>query len=114
MELSKYIISINASVIDVLKKIDSSPIIQTVFVVDNSSKVIGTITDGDIRRGLINGLSLDDNLEKYIFSNFHFIEQGKNNFDKLKVFREKKLKAVPLLTDQGKLVKIIDFTTSNS
>ena len=114
MELANYTISLEASVIDVLKKIDSLPIIQTVFVTNENSKVIGTITDGDIRRGLIKGFSIEDPIEKFLFKNFHFIEQGKNNFDKLKVFRQKKLKAVPLLSEEGTLVKIIDFTTAKS
>lgn len=114
MELSNFTIDVKSTVIDVLKKIDSLPIIQTVFVLDSHSKVIGTITDGDIRRGLIKGKSISDSLESFMFKSFHFIEQGKDNFDKLKVFRKKKLKAVPLLTREGKLIKIIDFTTAKS
>jgi len=114
MELSKYTINIDANLLDVLRRIDELPVIQTVFIINNENKVIGTITDGDIRRGLINGLSLDTSLKEFICKDFHFIEQGKNSFDKLKVFREKKLKAVPLLSEDKKLVKIIDFTTAKS
>ena len=114
MELSKYTININANLLDVLKRIDALPIIQTVFVTNNKNKIIGTITDGDIRRGLIKGLSLDRTLDHFICNDFHYIEQGKNNFDKLKIFREKKLKAVPLLSSEMNLIKIIDFTTAKS
>ena len=57
MELSKNVISINSNLLDVLKKIDQSSI-QTVFVVNDNNEVIGVITDGDIRRGLIKGLDL--------------------------------------------------------
>ena len=114
MDLSKYTVSINASLIDVLKKIDQLPSVQTVFVLNETNQVIGTITDGDIRRGLIKGLSIDTPIEKYLYKSFHFIEQDVNNFDKLKVFREKKLKAVPLLSKNKKLIKIIDFTTAKS
>jgi dTDP-glucose pyrophosphorylase len=114
MESSKYTISINSSVIDALKLIDKLPDIQTVFVTNKNNQVIGTLTDGDIRRGLIKGLSLEDPLDNFIFKEFHFIEQGKNNFDKLKIFRLKRLKAVPLLSVDKKLVKIIDFTQAKS
>lgn len=99
---------------DVLKKIDQLTTVQTVFVIDNENKVVGTITDGDIRRGLIRGLNLDNTILDFLYKDFHFILQGKNNFDKLKIFRDKKLKAVPLLTEDRKLVKIIDFTTAKS
>ena len=114
IDTSRYILSIGSSLLEVLRKIDSLPQIQTVFITDNDDKVIGTITDGDIRRGLIKGLTTHDSIESFLFRNFHFIEQNKNNFDKLKVFRKKKLKAVPLLSEDGKLVKIIDFTTAKS
>lgn len=114
MDLNKLILNHESSLIDALKKIDALPSIQTVFIADDDDIIVGTITDGDIRRGLINGLTTLDTLDKFIFRDFHFIEQGKNNFDKLKTFREKKLKAVPLLTNEGKLVKIIDFTIAKS
>jgi len=114
MDLSKYTISVNAPLMDVLMKIDQLPSVQTVFVFNEENQIIGTITDGDIRRGLINGLTIETPIEQYLCKNFHFIEQEINNFDKLKVFREKKLKVVPLLTKQRKLVKIIDFTSAKS
>ena len=114
MELNKYTISIKSNLLDVLKRIDKLPNIQTVFIENNENQIIGTITDGDIRRGLIMGLTLEDDISKFLFHDFHFIEQGKNNFDRLRIFRQKKLKAVPLLSQEGKLIKIIDFTTAKS
>ena len=113
MDLNKITISINASVIDVMKKIDSLPALLTVFVLDNE-KVVGTITDGDIRRGLINGLSLMDSLSSFIFTNFSFIQEGQNNFSKLSEFRKRKLKAVPLLSETKQLIKVYDFTKMKS
>ncbi len=111
--MDKFTTTVESSLIEVLKKIDSSPFTQTVFVLDNK-KVVGTITDGDIRRGIINGLSLSDPIIEFINKNFLFIEEGENNFDKLKVFRKKRLKAIPLLNSKGELVKIIDFTKIKS
>lgn len=111
--MDKFTATIQSSLIEVLKKIDSNPLTQTVFILDNK-KVVGTITDGDIRRGFIKGYSLSDPIIKFINNNFLFIEEGKNNFDKLKIFRKKRLKAIPLLNKKGKLVKIIDFTKIKS
>ena len=114
MDLSKYIISINASVIDVLKKIDSLPIIQTVFVVNEYSKVVGTITDGDIRRGLIVGLSIEDSLDSFVFKKFRYLIDGEKDFEQIKNFRDRRLKAVPLLSKEGILISIIDFSKTKS
>lgn len=114
MDWNKYTISKSSCVLDVLKRIDRIPELQTVFIKDEKEKIIGTITDGDIRRGLICGLSIDSNLENFIHRDFLFIEQGKNNFGKLKAFRDRKLKAIPLLNSRMQLVKIIDFTKAKS
>ena len=114
MDLNKITVKYNDSLISVLKKIDELPSIQTIFVIDEKEKVIGSITDGDIRRGFINGCKIDDSLEKFIFKNFSFIEEGEGDFDKLKEFRKRKLKAVPLLSNDGKLLKILDFTRTKS
>tara|TARA_X000000368_G_scaffold60566_1_gene42695 strand:+ start:5249 stop:6283 length:1035 start_codon:yes stop_codon:yes gene_type:complete len=111
--MDKFTATIQSSLIEVLKKIDSNPFTQTVFILDNK-KVVGTITDGDIRRAFIKGFSLSDPIIKFINNNFLFIEEGKNNFDKLKIFRKKRLKAIPLLNKKGELVKIIDFTKIKS
>ncbi len=114
-DYSKYIIKSHSSLKKALIKLNQlSGDIQTLFVVDVNDKVVGSLTDGDIRRGLIKGLDLNAPLEKFVFKDFHYIEQDKNNFDKLKIFREKRLKAVPLLSSKKKLVKIIDFTSAKS
>ncbi|HEY4759262.1 MAG TPA: CBS domain-containing protein [Thermoguttaceae bacterium] len=40
------------------------------LVVDNNSKLLGLITDGDIRRALLSGASLNDPLEPYMQRKF--------------------------------------------
>ncbi len=52
MNFSKHTIEINSSVIDALKKLNELPSLLTVFVINEKKQVIGTLTDGDIRRGL--------------------------------------------------------------
>ena len=58
MDINNFIINIKSSLVDVLKKIDETDSLQTVFVVNDENKLLGTITDGDIRRAFINGLKL--------------------------------------------------------
>lgn len=111
---SNYTVHINESVIEVLKKLDNLPTTQTVFVLDDNQKVLGTITDGNIRRGLIKGLDLNSSLEKYLHRDFKFLIQGEHNFEKLGEVRALKLKAVPLLDSKGKLLKIYDFSIVKS
>ena len=56
------------SIKEALKIIDSGAM-QIAIVVDDNDRLIGTLTDGDIRRGLLNGLMLDSTIESIIFKN---------------------------------------------
>ncbi len=112
--MEKYTIHKSKTIIDALKKLNNLPSLLTVFVIDNEKKVIGTLTDGDIRRGIIKGLKIEDNLELFIFKNFSFLIDGEDNFSKLKEFRNRKLKAVPLLNKNNQLLKIYNFSEIKS
>ena len=48
-----------------LKVIDSGAI-KIGVVVDENEKLVGTVTDGDIRRGILNNLSLDDAIDSVV------------------------------------------------
>ena len=76
------------------------------LVVDEEEKLIGTLTDGDIRRGLLNNLSLDDSIETIIFTNptTCHVEETKEAI--LEVALQKKLYQVPIIDHQGRLVGI--------
>jgi dTDP-glucose pyrophosphorylase len=114
MEKIDCTINQGSSVIDVLKMIDKLPSLQTVFVLDAQEKIIGTITDGDIRRGFLNGLSLEGLVQDFMNKDFSFLLDGDDNFNKLNDYRTRKLKAVPLISDKGNLIKVYDFTRTKS
>jgi len=114
MEINKYTININSSLKDALIKLNNIPRFLTLFVTDNNDKVVGTLTDGDVRRGLINGLKVSDKLEKFIFTDFRYLIDGENNFNKLKEFRERKLNIVPLLSKDKKILKLYNFNETKS
>ena len=114
MDINKVIVNVKSSLVDVLKKIDATESTQTVFVVDDAGKLLGTITDGDIRRAFIKGLTFDNPLIDFVFKDFSYLEIDKKDFNKLKEYREAKIKAVPVLSENGEIIEIIDFTVIKS
>ena len=58
----------SASIRDALELMGSSPINNNqpglAVVIDDNNKVIATVTDGDVRRGLTRGITVDDNVSK--------------------------------------------------
>jgi dTDP-glucose pyrophosphorylase/CBS domain-containing protein len=61
----KTLLHSNASLRDAIRNLDESGL-QIILVSSDSGVLHGTLTDGDIRRGLLRGFSLDDSIEKII------------------------------------------------
>ena len=97
---------------DAISIIDKSEA-KIALVKDNNESIIGTITDGDIRRALLCGEGLDCPVIKIMNKNFKFIyidEYKENTISLLKLIKEKELIAIPILDRQKKLVKVL-FST---
>ena len=76
--LKENIIQSNCTVKDALIKLNNLPTRDslTLFVVNKENKLIGTLTDGDIRRSLINNLPVESSIEKAMNKNFKFLKKG--------------------------------------
>lgn len=75
------------------------------FVVDSNRKLIGTLTDGDIRRALLKGNKLTDYIEG-VYNSKPFVmkidEYDKNNA--IQLISVKRIKAIPIVNADGILV----------
>lgn len=79
---------------------------QIAFVVDENDKLIGTLTDGDIRRALLNGAELNSYIENIFFKNPTFAKIGDSKDKILKLALSKQLYQIPILDDNGKLIGV--------
>jgi dTDP-glucose pyrophosphorylase len=102
------LINEDASIIEALKKINDGHSSLTLFVLDKNGKMVGTLTDGDIRRKLISGLSLDDGVKKFMSTRFSFIQEG-YSVRKVKQIRSNEIRLLPLLDEDMRIVKIYDL-----
>jgi len=79
------------------------------FVVDNNDKLIGSLTDGDVRRGILNGYSLDDEVLMFIQPNPKSIQRGSYNIHEIIEYRNEGYKIIPVIDQEGKIVKTVNF-----
>jgi len=109
--VSKHIININESARDALRKLSSMPDNSslTLFVIDQDGLLKGTVTDGDIRRGLLNNLEISQSIGLFMNPDFRFITNSTNNTLVLKTFRIEGLSLIPLLDSNKKLLEVIDL-----
>jgi dTDP-glucose pyrophosphorylase/predicted transcriptional regulator len=90
---------------EALKIIDTGAI-KIALVLDGANKLIGTVTDGDIRRGLLRGLTLDDSIEPIIFRHPMVCGVNDSKEEILKKAVAKKIYQIPIVDDEGVLVGI--------
>lgn len=60
--MDKYLILDDSNVLEAIKKLDKVSG-KGLFVVNAKNELLGSITDGDIRRGFLNGISFDDDIK---------------------------------------------------
>ena len=87
---------------------------QTLLVVDEEQKLVGTLTDGDIRRGLICGAELSDSVCNVMYKDFKFVLESKLDVVVLKNFRNKRILFVPVLDEEHHVVEVLNFKKMKS
>ena len=108
---SRYLINQNETLLQALKRINdlqTGPLV--LFALDDDKRMIGTLTDGDSRRALISGATVDTLVKDVAHSSFNFIRYGESNLvQELKKQKELKMKLVPVLDKQNHIVDIINL-----
>ena len=72
------------------------------------------MTDGDIRRGLLNNFQLDDYIKKIIQPAPRYIRQGEDNIHKIIQYRENGYRILPVLDIDNKVINVINFRNLKS
>lgn len=109
------IVTHNSKLQDVLRIIDNGSK-QIALVVDNAGKLLGTITDGDIRRGLLAGISLTDDIKDIYFKTPTVCHVSDSKEKIYEVALSKSLKQIPIVDGSGVLVglELFDELLKNS
>lgn len=77
---------------------------QIVLVVDENHGLLGTITDGDIRRSILKGISLDDPASKIMNPSPTVARAGDERPLILAMMQQKQLHHIPVVDEHGRLI----------
>lgn len=115
IESSLHLIDRNSNAREALQQLNDLPVNEsrTLFVIDEG-KLIGTLTDGDIRRGLLAGKEISDKVEAYMNTTFRFFTDENMNGETIKQFRNSDIMLVPLIDEKRFIKKIIDLKALNT
>ena len=83
---------------------------KCLIVINKSKRLLGTITDGDIRRAILNRTTTTTNIKKIYKKDCIYLEKKKYNISKvLKIINSKEVNLIPIVNDK-KIV--IDYVTA--
>ena len=92
------LVSPTETIQEVLKVIDSEAL-QFALVVDTDNRLLGTVTDGDIRRALINDLPLSHSVSDIMFTTPTVVDCSISKVQILELMNTKQLHSIPILDD---------------
>ena len=75
--------------------------LQIVLVADAQNKLIGTLSDGDIRRGLLKGLTLQSPIDSVIFRNPLVVPESLQRDLVLQLMTVNKIRQIPIVDEDG-------------
>lgn len=97
-------ILIDTSVIsDAIKTLNKGSL-KIVLVVNTQGKLLGTISDGDIRRGILRGLTLDDPIEKIVHMNSTKVTADVERNEVIHLMKTLKIQQIPIVDSDSKVV----------
>jgi dTDP-glucose pyrophosphorylase len=80
---------------------------QIALVVDDQQLMLGTLTDGDIRRGLLDGETLEAPAERLMNRQFRYVLSGEDHAEVLEMMRREVLHQIPVLDAHGRVVELL-------
>ena len=95
----------NSTIKEALQIIDNGAI-QIALVVDNEDKLIGTITDGDLRRAILSGKILEDTIKDIYFKTPTTVSVNDTKEDIINICTSKKIYQIPVIDNDGRVIRI--------
>ena len=109
--MKDHLISRDKTLLEALSQINNigkNPLV--LFVVDGNGILLGTLTDGDSRRAIIAGISVNEKVEKAMHRDFNYMTvDNLNDVNEIKRQKEMRMKLIPVLDADKHIVEIIDL-----
>lgn len=114
--MKDHLIKQDITLLEALARINGvAPEPLVLFVLDKENRMVGTLTDGDSRRALIAGASVTDKVENVMHRNFNFMKVDDiDDVKEIKRQRELKMRLVPVLDNEQRIVEIINLESFKS
>ncbi len=102
----KLIVQPGMSILQAMKAIDQAAT-RFVIVMDDSGKLLGVVTDGDVRRGILKNIPLTEPVERIMNAHPYCLPDGVSRAEARRLLDEKQITHVPTVDSRGKVTGVI-------
>lgn len=110
----KHLLQKGVKIIDALKQLNFLGKDAIVFIVDENGLLVGSLTDGDIRRALLKGFDTTDIVDEIIQPNPQFLIKDNFDIDYLLKLKVDNFKIIPILNEERRVINVINFNEVKS
>ena len=103
IDISKISLCADSTIVNALSVIDSGAV-KIALVVDSDNKLLGTLSDGDIRRGLLKGLKLSDVILDIYFKTPIVANKKTSKENLLAICHRHQVDQIPLIDAKNKVI----------
>ena len=107
------LLSEKATLHDAIKNLDDSKL-KIILVTSSDSSFVGTITDGDIRRGLLKGLSLSDGVSLVVKKDSISVSEDMQLELVNQIMKLNQISQIPTIDSKSRVVGLYEWSASNS
>ena len=105
----KHLLPSGSIIRQALERLDYLAKDSIIFIVDENNRLVGSLTDGDVRRGLLKGFSIDNKVDDIIQPYPKYIRKGERDIQKVIEYRENNFRIIPILNGHDEVVNVINF-----
>ena len=102
----KHVITNDVSLRDALQQMNDRRV-KFLVVTDSDNKVIGTLTDGDVRRSILRGTDISSSVEESVCRNITYLNDTDGLSEAVEAFKDEKFAFLPVMDAEGHLINII-------
>ena len=114
--ISEYLIKDTQCILDALRLLNNmnKGSTRTLFVINENNEMVGTLTDGDIRRKLVEGYNTTSVISQIMHQDFCYLQENKIYVSEIHKAKEIGISLLPILNEQKKVVDIINLNINKS
>jgi dTDP-glucose pyrophosphorylase len=105
----EHLIHKSVTIKDSLSQLELLTTDAVLFVIDDNDTLLGSLTDGDVRRALLKNVDLNAPVADIIQPNPKYIEKDSYDLEKVIEYKKNNYKIIPIVNTDKKIINVINF-----